>query len=82
MWKNTIFTAFCYKTVTVRNNQNPIQVLPWFGPFEMPSTRSKKAKARRSRDADFMSDIENMEILLGSDQYNQIESDLVQMTNF
>ena len=48
----------------------------------MPSTRSKKARARRSREADIMSDIENMDILLGSDQYNQIERDLEQMTNF
>ena len=48
----------------------------------MPSTRSKKARARRSREADIMSDIENMDILLGNDQYNQIERDLEQMTNF
>ena len=48
----------------------------------MPSTRSKKARARRSREADIMSDIENMDILLGTDQYNQIERDLEQMTNF
>ena len=48
----------------------------------MPSTRSKKAKARRSGEVDIMSDIENMDILLGSDQYNQIERDPDQMTNF
>ena len=48
----------------------------------MPSTRSKKARARRSRESDIMSDLENMDILLGSDQFNQMERDLEQMTSF
>ena len=48
----------------------------------MPSTRSKKAKARRSTEADIMSDIENMDDMLGSGEYNQIEKDIDQMTGF
>ena len=48
----------------------------------MPSTRSKKAKARRSREADIMSDIENMDVMLASGKYNQIERDIDQMTGF
>ena len=32
----------------------------------MPSTRRQKAKARRSREADIMSDIENMDVLIGN----------------
>ena len=39
----------------------------------MPSTRRKKAKARRSRETD---------ILLGSGEYNQIHRDIDQMTGF
>ena len=38
----------------------------------MPSARCNKAKARRSREADMMSDIENMDVILGSGEYNQI----------
>ena len=48
----------------------------------MPPTRSKKAKARRSREADIMSDIENMDVMLASGEYNQIERDIDQMTGF
>ena len=48
----------------------------------MPSTRSKKAKARRSREADMLSDMENMDVMLGSGEYNQIERDIDQMTGF
>ena len=48
----------------------------------MPSTRSKKVKARRSRETDILSYIENMDITLGDSQYNQIERDLDQMTVF
>ena len=48
----------------------------------MHSTRSKKAKARRSRKADLMSDIEIMDVMLGSGEYNQIERDIDQMIGF
>ena len=48
----------------------------------MPSTRSKKAKARRSREADIMSGKENMDVMLGTGEYNQIERDIDQMTGF
>ena len=32
----------------------------------MPSTRKQKAKERRSRQLDIMSDVENVDIMLGS----------------
>ena len=48
----------------------------------MPSTRSKKAKVRRSSEADMLSDMENMDVMLGSAEYNQIERDVDQMTGF
>ena len=32
----------------------------------MPSTRKQKAKERRSRQMDLMSDVENVDIMLGS----------------
>ena len=48
----------------------------------MPSTKSKKAKARRSREADIMSVRENMDVMLGSGGDNGIESDIDQMTGF
>ena len=32
----------------------------------MPSTRKQKAKERRSRQLDLMSDVENVDIMLGS----------------
>ena len=48
----------------------------------MPSTRSKKAKASRSREADIMLDIENMDVLLGSGEFKQIQRDIDQMTSF
>ena len=48
----------------------------------MPSTRSKKANARRSREADIMLDIENIDAVLGSGEYNQIEKDVNQKTGF
>ena len=48
----------------------------------MSSTRSKKARARRSREADILSDIEYMDVTLGSGEYNHIERDIDQMTGF
>ena len=47
----------------------------------MPSTRKQKAKERRSRQLDFMSDVENIDILLGNhsiddDTNNQSEDEL------
>ena len=32
----------------------------------MPSTRKQKAKERRSRQLDIMSDVENVDVMLGS----------------
>ena len=40
----------------------------------MPSTRRQKAKARKSREMDMLSDIENMDVMLGND--NPIEKEL------
>ena len=48
----------------------------------MPSTRSKKAKARRSREADILSAIENMDGISGSVEYNQIKRGIDQITGF
>ena len=48
----------------------------------MSSTRSKKAKAIRSREADILSDIENIDVMLGSGEYHQIERYIDQMTGF
>ena len=45
----------------------------------MPSTRRQKAKSRRSRDADMLSDYENMDIVLGS---NNSENQDVEMDSF
>ena len=42
----------------------------------MPSTRKQKAKARKSREMDMMSDFENMDVMLGNDNANSIEQEL------
>ena len=42
----------------------------------MPSTRRQKAKARKSREMDMLSDIENMDVMLGNGSNNPIERDL------
>ena len=39
----------------------------------MPSTRKQKAKERRSRQYDLMSDIENLDVMLGSNQRDSSE---------
>ena len=38
----------------------------------MPSTRRQKAKARKSREVDMMTDFENMDVILGNDNVNPI----------
>ena len=43
----------------------------------MPSTRRQKAKARKSREMDMLSDIENMDVMLGNGSNNPIERELV-----
>ena len=43
----------------------------------MPSTRRQKAKARKSREMDMLSDIENMDVMLGNGSKNPIERELV-----
>ena len=42
----------------------------------MPSTRKQKAKERRSRQLDMMSDVENVDIMLGSYSRNDEENDI------
>ena len=42
----------------------------------MPSTRRQKAKARKSREMDMMSDLDNLDIMLGSGDGNPIEREL------
>ena len=42
----------------------------------MPSTRRRKAKARKSREMDMMSEFENMDVILGNDKANSIERNL------
>ena len=50
--------------------------------LRMPSTRSKKATARKSREADIVSDLEDMDVMLGCGEYNPIEREKDQMTGF
>ena len=42
----------------------------------MPSTRKQKAEERRSRQLDIMSDVENVDVMLGSYSINNEENDL------
>ena len=42
----------------------------------MPSTRKQKAREKRSRQSDVMSDLENMNVMLGNYQENQSDVDL------
>ena len=42
----------------------------------MPSTRRQKAKARKSREMDILSDMENMDVMLGNGDNNPIEREL------
>ena len=42
----------------------------------MPSTRRQKAKARKSREIDMMSDMDNLDIMLGNTGENPIEREL------
>ena len=41
----------------------------------MPSTRKQKAKDRSSRETDFVSDIENIDVLLGSPRYGNLDDE-------
>ena len=44
----------------------------------MPSTRRQKAKARKSREMDMMSDFENLDVMLGNNNNNPIERELAE----
>ena len=44
----------------------------------MPSTRRQKAKARKSREMDMMSDMDNLDIMLGNGNSNPIERELAE----
>ena len=47
----------------------------------MPSTRKQKAKARKSRELDVLSDYGNMDIMLGDGNSNSIERELDSLIN-
>ena len=47
----------------------------------MPSTRRQKAKARKSRELDMLSDYGNMDVMLGDGNSNSIERDLDTLIN-
>ena len=42
----------------------------------MPTTRKQKSKARKSREADMLSDIENLDLMFGSNHLEREESEL------
>ena len=42
----------------------------------MPTTRKQKSKARKSREADILSHIENIDIMLGSNHFERQKSEL------
>ena len=44
----------------------------------MPSTRRQKAKTRKSREMDMMSDIDNLDVMLGNGSENPIERELTE----
>ena len=44
----------------------------------MPSTTRQKAKARKSREMDMMSDMDNLDIMLGNGNSNPIERELAE----
>ena len=41
----------------------------------MPTIRKQKSKARKSREADILSDIENLDIVLGGNRVEREESE-------
>ena len=47
----------------------------------MPSTRKQKAKARKSRELDMLSDYGNMDVMLGDGNSNSIERELDSLIN-
>ena len=49
--------------------------------FSMPSTRRQKAKSRKSRELDMLSDYDNMDIMLGGGNSNSIERELDNLIN-
>ena len=44
----------------------------------MASTRRQKAKARKSREMDMMSDIDNLDVMLGNGSDNPLERELAE----
>ena len=45
-------------------------------PLAMPSTRKQKAKEKRSRQSDVMSDLKNMSVMLGKYPKNRSDEEL------
>ena len=64
-----VLSIFVGKVYWDNSNIYPIETF-------MPSTRRRKAKARKSRELDMMSDIDNLDIMLGSAGENPIEREL------
>ena len=51
----------------------------------MPSTRRQKAKARKSREMDMMSEMDNLDVMLGNGSENPIEreiADAIEQSSF
>ena len=49
----------------------------------MPSTRKQKAREKRSRQSDVMSDIENLDVMLGNYQENdQVRDEDISNTDY
>ena len=66
---NKYYQLFVGKVYWDNSNICPIESF-------MPSTRRQKAKARKSRELDMMSDIDNLDIMLGNTGENPIEREL------
>ena len=45
------------------------------GCFQLPTTGKQKRKARKSREAEMLSDLENMDIPLGSNHFQRDDSE-------
>ena len=76
MTSHSQFAVKIPNTILFASLKIPIQILSSCNNL-MPSTRRQKAKARKSREMDMLSDIENMDVMLGNASNNPIERELV-----
>ena len=73
--KNTIIrTMIVFRPYPNTNFSIGIQIFH-IGDFQMLTTRKQKRKARKSREADMLPDIENNHIMLGTNHFEREESD-------